>query len=910
MRRITLLIGASLMLAVAAAFLMNTKDEMVHRRVKEDVVPFGRWEYQLNRLADPRTGKVPENMYMRELAYAANLPKAMNRRDTFSVNFESIGPYNVGGRTRAFDIDWNNPNVYLAGGVSGGMWRSIDAGANWVKVTDADAHQAVSCIVQDRRPGKSNIWYYGSGETVGNSASKSFSAFYRGSGMFKSTDNGETWLHLQITASLPNKDSRWDAVFAIETDPVRLDSDIVYAAIQNGIQRSNDGGESWKPVLAAQTTTDFTDVTITSSGVLYASISSNGGSNRGIWRSEDGIDWVDITANQFPINHERTIIQYAPSNENVVYFFSHTPGAGSGGVSLWKYEYIDGEGTGSGGNWTNLSSGLASADFSVFGGYCQVMNVKPDDENMIFLGGTNLYRSTNGFTDTFQITRIGGYSIDGDTNYTYFRGQGIHYPDQQNLYFHPNDPDFLISTTDGGVHLATDCTLDTMQWQSLNNGYVSSQFYAIGIDQVTEGSEVVIGGLQDRGTFWTNEADPEVMWTHVRGADGAYCEIEDGGGRYYISTQYANIQRLSIDENGERSNRENIMPKQLGSGSGQGWLFVHPFTLDRNDNNIMYLPNRGNLWRNDNITATDSVPLFSAWRNICSVPGNITAISSSEADLGVVYFGTNGGRIYRLNNAQEGFNLTPTSLNDSIGASGYTSNIAIDPNNSDRAIAVFSNYNTISMYYTEDGGMDWEPIEGNLRGTTDDGIPEILYYIGDGPSVRWAEIVPIPNGNLYFVGTSVGLFATEELNGDSTVWVQQAPNSIGNVVVDMIQYRTSDGFMAIGTHGNGIYTGTINYIETPEGLERITYPNEALRWTVYPNPANDVLRVKFEMETEQDVQLHIYDQQARLVKQLHFYPNKGETIVEMDVSSLSKGIYFAKLSCNGIATSKKVVLTR
>src|SRR5690606_24770594 len=110
-------------------------------------------------------------------------------------------PHNIGGRTRAFGVDINNEDVLIAGGISGGIWRSANGGQSWVKVTKPEQHNAVSCLVQDTRPGKTNIWYTGSGEAVGNSASATFSAYYLGNGMLKSIDGGLTWDTLSSTVS-------------------------------------------------------------------------------------------------------------------------------------------------------------------------------------------------------------------------------------------------------------------------------------------------------------------------------------------------------------------------------------------------------------------------------------------------------------------------------------------------------------------------------------------------------------------------------------------------------------------------------------------------------------------------------------------------------------------------------------
>ena len=427
--------------------------------------PDGRAEYEHRRLIDPITGEIPPNMRMRELAFAANLqsPHAAARDKVVSMEFNHVGPYNVGGRTRAIAIDITDTNVYLAGGVSGGMWKSIDRGASWYRVTAPEDHAAVSCVAQDTRSGRTDIWYYGSGEVNGNSASKSYSAFYRGSGIYKSEDAGESWELLPSTAALAQKESDWDAVFRVEVDPTRLDSDIVFAAMSEGIMRSNDGGGTWKPTLTANSA-GYTDFDISSNGVVFAAISSDGGANRGFWRSPDGLNWTEITPSGFPNNHNRTLVKIYPGDEDKVYFFSNTPGAGVTDNSLWKYEYFSGNGTGTGGLWINRSSGLPPRDLNLYNGYCQVLAVKPDNEDVVYVGGTNLFSTDNGFVDTFGIDHIGGYRIAWDTNFTY--RSGIHYPDQQNIVFNPQNPDMMISTTDGGIHRTYHCADSGFTWRS------------------------------------------------------------------------------------------------------------------------------------------------------------------------------------------------------------------------------------------------------------------------------------------------------------------------------------------------------------------------------------------------------------------------------------------------------------
>lgn len=130
------------------------------------------WEFERQR--DPITNKIPDRIREKELAFAATLPSdrvQINGRTAQTVNYTARGPYNYGGRTRAFAYDFTNENILFAGAVSGGMWRSVNGGTSWTKVSSPAINQSVTCIAQDKRSGHTNVWYYGSGEAYGASAS-------------------------------------------------------------------------------------------------------------------------------------------------------------------------------------------------------------------------------------------------------------------------------------------------------------------------------------------------------------------------------------------------------------------------------------------------------------------------------------------------------------------------------------------------------------------------------------------------------------------------------------------------------------------------------------------------------------------------------------------------------------------
>ena len=154
-----------------------------------------RVDWEIQRLADPITGKIPKNIRQKELLFSKNLPKS----NTFSKNnWQHRGPYNVGGRTRALCLDVLDENTILAGGASGGMFRSTDGGQSWDMTTDPSQEHRISCLTQDRRPGKENIWYFGTGE---NRGSYVINVSLYGNGIWKSIDGGLSWDSLPMTTT-------------------------------------------------------------------------------------------------------------------------------------------------------------------------------------------------------------------------------------------------------------------------------------------------------------------------------------------------------------------------------------------------------------------------------------------------------------------------------------------------------------------------------------------------------------------------------------------------------------------------------------------------------------------------------------------------------------------------------------
>ncbi len=897
-------VGASLALALSLAPAATSNAQTAFTPPRDN--PGDRARYEQERLKDPATGTIPANISLREHAFSANLPDRMSSPLKGSPllqagTWTARGPFSVGGRTRAFAIDVNNESNLLAGGVSGGMWRSIDAGQSWVRTTRYDQTPSVTTLAQDTRPGKTQVWYYGTGERSGSSSG------VNGDGIFRSTDNGLTWEQLPSTVSgTPHQQDAFDFIWRVAIDPSRQDSSIVYAAVIGAIYRSANGGTTWNRVLGTDPSgvnpSEMTDIVVTSTGVAYATLSANATNSgsatiKGIYRSTNGITWTKITASSFPTRFRRIVPAVVPSDENTVYFLGESEQKPLGHC-LYKYTYTSGDGSGSGGSWTDLSSNLPTSTdwmtgFTSQGSYDLAIAVHPSNQNIVAIAGTNVFVSSNGFSAAGSAKLIGGYNPNYDFTLEGWKDMMYpnHHSDIHYITFLPSNPSVLFTAGDGGIH-ATDSYQDPAPtWIPLNNGYETSQFYTVAINQYVSGDQTVIGGLQDNHTY--GSPAPGAEWEWLAGGDGSYCAIPADNSAYYVSAQSAYICRTTVDNDFRFNGIEQIRTDTLS----ENFMFIAPFLLDPNDPDMMYLASVKSIWRMDGISGKGTP---GHWvRTAAANNSYVTSLAVSTQPANVLYYGTYGSGVYRLDNANTGIG-TPVRITDNNLPFGFVSCIAIDPQDADRVLVVISNYNTRSLFYTENGGNTWTDVGGNLEENPDGS--------GAGPSCNWAEIAHTPgSGMVFLVGTSVGLFSTQALNGASTMWVREGITSIGMSDVRMIRVRQSDGFIAIATHGGGIFTGTISSVTSvSEGTPEVLYLEQN-----HPNPCNDKTSVGYAVPQDQYISIKMYDALGAVVlTPVEGSVGAGYHTAVIDTRELAAGRYYIRMESNGFAQTRLLTIVR
>ncbi|KAK3604979.1 hypothetical protein CHS0354_000644 [Potamilus streckersoni] len=910
--------------------------------------PRGRAGWEWLSLRDPKTGEIPPNIRSLELSFASQMP-AFERSKGIGMfaqtGWFNRGPWNVGGRTRALAVDRTNSSVILAAGATGGIWRSENGGASWTKVTKAtDAHDVTS-IVQDPRVGRENLWFAATGELF-STVSSFGEGILRGKGLFMSIDRGKTWNIIPVTQSdliygNISKLPHFTALTSrIVVDPTATDT-VIYIASFGGIFKLSNNLRTLSRILP--TTFNFvfySDIAITKTGVLYAVLGSDlikgstetgDYSEAGVHRSTDGgKTWKRISNGEanFPTKITVPKIGIAPSNQNIVYFLMNTPNAGykyeeaDEWISFWKYEFKSGDGLGVNGTWLNRSSnlsGVVSGFDDVQGlnsqaGYDLVVEVKPDNPDVVFFGGTDLYRTTDGLATSTNVIRIGGYTSDPKSNTGQYPN---HHPDQHSLWFHPTNPSILFSGHDGGISKTTDCLAESVTWESLNNGYLTTQFYGIAIhpqnaseEENKAGANMILGGMQDNSVYLTTSDDAKVSWRNVGSGDGTFCAIRSSN---IIVESLQNGTTYMI----KRSSIYRVDP--VGDGT-LNYLFVNPFELDPLDTKVMYLAGGPYLWRNSDLDGISpgEVKTNTNWTKLANslsftevLGGNqISAVAVSSVKANRVFYGTTKGKVKRMDDAHISTS-NPVSLESALfPQNAYVNCIALDPDDADVAIVVFSNYDVNSLFYTKDAGATWSNISGNLEEKADGS--------GNGTACRWVNIAKDATGKkTYLVGTISGLYTTNSLEEIqptvSPVWLIH--NEIGNVPVSMIKSRSSDGLIVVATHGNGVFST----LSAPSGTSGIAdYLNEESNKNVFglyqnfPNPASTSTVIPFSLEKNQRAKIVLVDALGKEVATILNEERKsGKNVAAYSVSSLSSGIYFYKLSgSSGTLPAKRMVVVR
>jgi hypothetical protein len=498
--------------------------------------PFKRWEYSMrNGRIFPDGTRKPANWNWNQWQQYKQKNRSANEGQWISlgpVTYTQLG-YKGLGRVNAIAFHPTDPNKIYIGAPSGGMWMSADNGLSWVSYTDSLPTLGVSSIIIDYS--NPQIIYIGTGDRDAGDA--------YGLGVMRSTDGGITW-------ELWNNgmgEKTVGRMVQLPSNPLTL-----LAATSGGIYKSTDGGANWTLTKSG----NFKDIVFkpNNPNILYATSGAN------FFKSTNGGDsFTQVTAGLS--GGQRAVVAVTPANPEYVYLLVSDNSSGFKGL----YRSAD-----AGSTFVTMSTTPNILDWSCDGSgsggqawYDLEIAADPQNANLIFVGGINVWKSLDGGA-TWQITGhwYGGCGV-----------QAVH-ADQHVFEYNPLNNRLYIGN-DGGVYSTTN---QGQSWTDHTAGLVISQIYKIGQDP-SDTTHLIIG-MQDNGTSTMINN----IWADTRGGDGMECQIDYQNPAYsYATLYYGDIARY-YNNNGGYTIAAN---GNFGIDEEGDW--VTPFALHVTDPNRMFV---------------------------------------------------------------------------------------------------------------------------------------------------------------------------------------------------------------------------------------------------------------------------------------------------------------------------------
>ncbi len=659
-----------------------------------------------------------------------------------------VGPNNVGGRIRGFIIDKTDTNHYLAGGVSGGLWRSLNRGNSWTPVDDGAQNLSVTWIEQ--HPFFPNIIYYSSGEPSGNSAG------IPGDGIFKSTDGGAQWQQLPAT-----NNNNFMYAWRIRCSPV--DTHTLYVAtLSRGLWRSTDAGVSFQQVYS---NSNITDLELTPDGAVWIGIRS-----LGVYRSSSGDQGTFAPAGTgLPTSGFRRIeMAFSPSDSQKAYAIFE---ASSGNDCFGFYATENG-----GQTWTERQNPTNYGIQFDFPWYCLALEVSPLDPNYVLVGSVNAGFTTNG-----------GQSFSLMAN---------SHADYHHFVFVPGGQEAFIAANDAGLYRYRRATAAN-GFLSLNNGLNITQFYA---GTYFPTGDDYVGGTQDNGTrqrFQTAQNGAR----RIFGGDGAFCHVHPQmPTTAYVSSQNANLVRTdNVNSSSPQFYRIlNGLDLDGDDRVDDPVWFINPFEINVLDGNQVYLVTKRRIY------ATFSGG--SSWIPISNTYVDLYALGVSRDEAPTLYFASTG-RMYRIDDALSATPGSEVNISSSIPSTlnaSFISHLAVSPRDKGTVYVTYSSYDALPSVWKVTGANTTTPVWTNIHGDLPADLPvnglvvspfseDVLViatdfglFVTENGGQNWTFVSQMPlvsihqlrlrdDGQLYIFTHGRGVWmATIPLNGLSASGAEQA----------------------------------------------------------------------------------------------------------------------------------------
>ncbi len=642
-----------------------------------------------------------------------------------------------------------------------------------------------------------------------------------------------------------------------------------------GVYKSVNGGSTWTqltmPLTPNQNRHCPNDIEIGADNKIWISTKnsfsfSDGGGK--IFCSTDGgatfIDKYTVTGNG---GGERVEIEPSATNPNLIYVLAQLNQAtATDGVEVQIIKTTDGFATTT---LTSLPVGNETREttYGFTGGqgwYNLMIEADPSNDQTVYVGGIDLYRSSNG-----------GNSWTTISNWT----TNVH-SDQHAMTFKPGNSNIAVFGNDGGVYYGGSLSTATSNSgiTSRNSGFNVTQFYTVGVGPSGVGTgDYFVAGAQDNGTQYFAGASANANNSvRIQGGDGAFSMFDQDVDNYYI-TNYVYNQSINYRTIAGAT-------RVINSESASNGAFICPMALD-SSKDILF----------SDYTVPGATPVYGIRRYTNLKSGtvgkttftNSALITSSPTALTVSKYSTPESATTLLAGFRNGkvlisLNADTTVTWTDITGPGFVGSVSdVEFGQSENEIFVtFHNYNVVSIWYSTDRGLTWQNKEGNL--------PDMpVKCILQNP-LKLNEVI---------VGTDLGVWYTNSFDNASPTWYQSF-NGMSNVKVTDLDLRDDNAVYA-STYGRGVFSGLF----TARTLANEDFSNKK-GVVISPNPSEGIFTININQYAGK-VCIQVVDLNGREV-----YTAKNEFFNSekaIDLKALESGIYVLRISGDELNYSQKII---
>lgn len=711
----------------------------------------------------------PTSVQEREKAWRQHL--AMAKASPFAgLSWRCVGPRKQGGRIETIACHPDKSSVIYIGAGSGNLWKTSNNGTTWRPIFENQSTFAIGDVAV-ARSNPAIVWV-GTGERLMARSS------YAGTGIFRSTDGGESWQNMGL------RDSHHIARVIIHPQ----EPSIVYAAVighlysssaERGLYRTRDGGTTWKRVLHIGPQMGVIDVVMDPEDpeVLFASTWEHSrkawghqayGAGSGLHKTTDGGEtWMRL-AGGLPTGKAvgRIAVAIAPSDSRVVYAAVDVA-RGQAGEGVYRS-------SDHGETWRKVNQRPVALGYD----FCMV-RISPKDPNEIYLPGQKTMHSTDGGKTYWQ---LGGTLV-----HLLEHGSKVLHFDAHAFWINPEDPAHLLLGNDGGLHQSYD---RGRSWLHLNNIPIG-EFYAVGYDM--QKPYRIYGGTQDNAAlFGPSDHRPldgaPDAWQHV------YLDPWGGGDSYFTIADPNDLNTIYYEHQFGALRRKNmatgktvsIQPRADKGSPRLRFNWMTPFFLSHNDSKTVYCganrlfksTDRGDSWR------AISPDLSHRPKEQGNVPyGTLTSLSESTMAKGMIYAATDDGRVHLTRNDGADWACIDAGLPDI-----WVSRVRASQHAKDRVFVTLTGYREDDfasyVYRSEDAGVSWTAIHPGLPS-------ESVNVIAEDPA----------NADILYVGTDLGCYTSVD---GGKHWLSLRADLPTTPVHDLFAHPR-DGELVIGTHGRSIF---------------------------------------------------------------------------------------------------------